>query len=108
MTIKLHLFSGFENRSLGVYAHMALGHLYSSDNSRDELLAAGKALGLKEEWLQNSHGFLHFDLWNKPLRVAKDIWEIVDDLTFYEDMKTGAGKFTGVSLKIEGGVLKGE
>jgi hypothetical protein len=45
----------------GNYKNMVMCHLISDKNNRKELLAFGKKIGLKEEWLQENT-FLHFDI----------------------------------------------
>lgn len=85
--VKLHLFSGFENRRLGISSDMEQGHLYSDAGDYIELReAAVFRLGLKEEYMHNP-GFAHFDLWGGPLKRAKRLFSVVNDLQLAEDMK---------------------
>jgi hypothetical protein len=88
MTVKLHLFSGFSNPQRGITADMELGHLYSDVEDREELLEAGRQLGMAARWIQGSHtGMLHFDLWHGPLQRAKGMYQIVDDEEFSADLE---------------------
>lgn len=64
-----------------------LGHLYS-DESIEELLAAAKLIGVNPDYIQNKHGFYHFDLWGKPLIKARLFFKHVDRRELYRDMKT--------------------
>ena len=86
MVVKLHLFSGFENRELGITPDMELGHLYEDTNSFAILAYAADKVGLKEQYAQNSDGFIHFDLWGKPLERAKRMFKIVSDLELAKDI----------------------
>jgi hypothetical protein len=85
--VKLHLFSGFENSRLGITRDMRLGHLYS-DSSLQELKEAAKRLGINPEYLQNSRGFYHYDLWGKPLEKACLLFKIVDNHELYRDIRS--------------------
>ena len=88
MTVKLHLFSGFENRQRGITPDMELGHLYSDTEDRQELLAAGRQLGLDFKWIQKSRtGIEHFDIWRGPLQRAKGMYQVVDDDEFDADLE---------------------
>lgn len=86
--IKLHLFSGFENKKLGITPETALGHLYSDMEQVAELKYAGARVGMKDKWLQNKDdtGIWHFDLWGKPLEKAKRLFPIVTDFEFVADV----------------------
>jgi hypothetical protein len=85
--VKLHLFSGFENESLGIRRDTQLGHLYS-DSAESELLSAARELGIKPDALQCSRGFYHFDLWGEPLSEARLHHKIADNHEIYRDMKS--------------------
>gem|GEM_PF-3340728 len=84
--VKLHLFSGFENSRLGITRDMRLGHLYS-DCSLQELREAAKRLGINPDYLQNSRGFYHYDLWGRPLVRACLLYKIVDNHELYRDIR---------------------
>jgi hypothetical protein len=43
-------------------------HMWSEN--KDELLSFGAILGLRSQWLQNSRGFIHFDLTPKKREMA--------------------------------------
>lgn len=86
--LKLHLFTGFENKRLGIRKEMELGHLYDDGKDQLALINAADKLGLKIGHLQNTDGFVHFDLWGKPLERAKQLFKLVTDLELYEDMKS--------------------
>lgn len=85
--VKLHLFSGFDSEWLGITADTELGHLYEDTNSFAILAYAAEKVGAKQEWAQNSNGFIHFDLWGQPLKKAKALFHIVSDEELAADMK---------------------
>lgn len=85
MTIKLHLFTGFENQKLHITSDMELGHLYSTTN-RGELIGAAKSLGLSANYIQEGD-LVHFDIWGKPLIAAKKMFHVVSDLELATDMR---------------------
>ena len=87
MVIKLHLFSGFENKELGITRGMEIGHLYEDTNSFAILTYAVDKIGIKEGWVQNNDGFIHFDLWGAPLEKAKRIFNVVSDEELAKDME---------------------
>lgn len=87
MAVKLHLFQGFANLRLGITSDTELGHLYEDTNSAAILAFAGEKVGVKQEWLQNSEGFLHFDLWGAALRRAKQLFPTVTDLELVADLE---------------------
>jgi hypothetical protein len=68
--VKIHLFSGFQSEHLGITRDTPLGHLYSDENTI-ELREAAKIVGVNDEYIQNSRGFFHYDLWGKPLLKAR-------------------------------------
>lgn len=84
--IKLHLFTGFENKKLGITPDMELGHLYEDTNSFAILVYAAGKVGMKPKWAQNADGFVHFDLWGRPLEKAKQLFHIASDLELAEDI----------------------
>lgn len=88
MVVKLHLFRGFRNAILGITSDTELGHLYEDTNSVAILAFAGEKVGAKQEWLQNSDGFLHFDLWGSPLERARSLFHIASDEELARDMQT--------------------
>jgi hypothetical protein len=94
MTVKLHLFKGFELPQRVVRADSELGHLYSDTGDREELFKAADDLGLERRWIQQDRfGFEHFDLWRRPLQRAKVMFTLVDDQEFIldcENLKKGA------------------
>ena len=76
--VKLHLFSGFEKRSLGITPDMELGHLYDDGNSRIRLSHAAARVGVGRRRAQTSKtGLVHYDLWGPPLARAKTLFPIV-------------------------------
>jgi streptomycin 6-kinase len=85
--VKLHLFSGFENARLGIEKNTQLGHLYS-DWRHEELLEAGRELGINPGALQCSRGFYHFDLWGEPLKKACSLHKIVGNHEIFRDMRS--------------------
>jgi hypothetical protein len=87
--IKLHLFSGHENARLKITRDTLLGHLYS-DKDKEELLEAARLVGVNPDYIQNSRGFYHFDLWGKPLIKARLFFKQVDNHEIYRDMKATA------------------
>jgi hypothetical protein len=84
--VKIHLFSGFENRRLKIERDTPLGHLYS-DDSLEELLQAALLVGVHAECIQNSRGFYHFDLWGKPLIRARLLYPHVTNRELYRDLQ---------------------
>jgi hypothetical protein len=84
--VKIHLFSGFENQRLKIARDTPLGHLYSDDNI-NELLDAAKTVGVNPDYIQNSRGFYHFDLWGKPLNRARLFYSQADNHILYRDLK---------------------
>ncbi len=84
--IKLHLFTGFENKSLKITPDMELGHLYDDQNDRAALILAAGEIGLAAGYIQVGN-LIHFDLWNQPLARAKQLYRIVTDEELAEDMK---------------------
>jgi hypothetical protein len=84
--VKVHLFSGYESEKLKITRDTPLGHLYSDQNT-EELLEAARLIGVSLEYLQNSRGFEHFDLWGKPLKKARLLFVAVDNHRIYRDMK---------------------
>jgi hypothetical protein len=84
--VKIHLFSGFENKRLQIERDTPLGHLYS-DSSQSELLAAARQVGVNPRCLQNSRGFYHFDLWGKPLVRARLFYPRVNNRELYRDLQ---------------------
>lgn len=89
MIVKLHLFSGFENKELGITPDMELGHLYEDTNNWIILSYAAERIGVKQSWIQPQEktGLLHFDLWGNRLKWAKQHFLIVDDIEFAADMQ---------------------
>lgn len=85
--MRLHLFGGFENKKLGITPDMELGHLYDEWNDIPTLYNEGRRVGMKPQWLQESDGFYHYDLWGKPLEKAKELFPIVSDLQLADDLK---------------------
>lgn len=85
---RLHLFSGFENKMLGITPDMELGHLYDWRNDILVLKKLGKEVGMKSNWMQvdDATNFWHFDLWGKPLEKARQLFRIVGDLEFANDL----------------------
>lgn len=101
--IKLHLFSGFHNTKLGITEDMEIGHLYSVNEDVVELGAAGIRVGMKPWWMQKSNtGILHFDLWRRPLRRAKELYPIVTDMEFAADVLILRGVNTKEEVKRDG------
>ncbi len=86
MMIKLHVFSGFESEKLKISRETPLGHLYS-DRDVEELKEAVKLIGVNPDYLQNSRGFFHYDLWGKPLIKARLFFKIVNNHELYQDLK---------------------
>lgn len=84
--VKIHLFSGFENKRLKISRETPLGHLYS-DYNVDELLDAAKLVGVNPDYIQNSRGFRHFDLWGKPLVKARMFFPRATNRDIYRDMQ---------------------
>ena len=84
--VKIHLFSGFECQRLKITRDTPLGHLYS-DESTAELREAARTVGVNPDYLQNSRGFFHFDLWGKPLAKAKLLFPRADNHEIYRDMR---------------------
>lgn len=89
--IKLHLFTGFENKDLGITPDMEVGHLYSDDDNKGELVDAAVGCGLNSGYIQSA-SLVHFDLWGKPLERAKKRFRIVSDLELSVDMKLAADR----------------
>lgn len=87
MAVKLHLFSGFENKKLGIKSDRLLGHLYDDENSMMALARAAADIGADPNWLQFHDGFYHIDLWGEPLEKAKKKYQIVSDEQLFDDMK---------------------
>jgi len=85
--MRLHLFSGFENKKLGITLDMELGHLYDWRGDIVVLEREATRVGMKPHWLQETDGFWHFDLWGKPLAKAKELFQIVDDTEFAQDVE---------------------
>ena len=84
--IKIHVFSGFENRRLKIERNTLLGHLYS-DRGREELLEGARLVGVNPRCIQNSRGFYHFDLWGKPLVKARLFFPRVTNHELYFDLQ---------------------
>jgi hypothetical protein len=84
--VKVHLFSGYESEKLKITRDTPLGHLYSDQNT-DELIEASRLVGVSLNYIQNSRGFEHFDLWGKPLKKARLLFAVVDNHEIYRDMK---------------------
>jgi hypothetical protein len=87
--VKIHLFSGFESERLKITRDTPLGHLYSDENIV-ELKEAAKTVGVNTDYIQDSRGFLHFDLWGKPLKKAKLFFPHADNHEVYKDIKTNS------------------
>jgi hypothetical protein len=86
--VKLHLFSGFEKRSLGITPDMELGHLYDDGNSRIRLAHAAAQIGVGRRRAQVSKtGLVHYDLWGPPLARAKTFFPIVSGRELVDDMR---------------------
>jgi hypothetical protein len=86
--LKLHLFSGFEKRSLGITRDMELGHLYEDTNSCTPLRDAAETLGVSAKRAQTSKtGLVHFDLWGEPLETAKKLFPIVSGRELARDIQ---------------------
>lgn len=85
---RLHLFSGFENKKLGITPDTELGHLYDWHNEVLVLKRLGQDVGVKSSWIQcdEATGFWHFDLWGSRLEKAKRIFRIVSDQEFANDL----------------------
>ena len=87
MTIKLHLHSGYDVPKLGITADMELGHLYDDAGDLDALHATASRVGLSRRWFQDSQtGLPHYDLWNYPLKKAKELFQIVSDDEMVADL----------------------
>lgn len=86
--VKLHLFRGWENLILGIGPNTELGHLYEDTNDQEALCDAIEKVGGKRQWIQSAKktGLMHFDLWGKPLEIAKKLFRIVTDQEFAEDV----------------------
>jgi hypothetical protein len=84
--VKIHLFSGFENERLQITRDTPLGHLYS-DESMAELLEAAQLVGVNPDYIQNSRGFFHFDLWGKPLAKARLFFSRAGNHDLYRDIQ---------------------
>jgi len=80
--VKLHVFSGFENARLKIQRDTLLGHLYS-DRDQEELVEAAAVVGINPDYLQNSRGFYHYDLWGKPLFKARLFYQRVTNRELY-------------------------
>ncbi len=86
--VKLHLFSGFEKRSLGITPDTELGHLYDDGNSRLRLAHAAAQIGVGRRRPQISKtGLVHYDLWGPPLAMAKTLFPIVSGRELVADMR---------------------
>ena len=86
--VKLHLFSGFEKRSLGITSDMALGHLYDDGNSLLRLAHAAARIGVGRRRAQMSKaGLVHYDLWGPPLVRAKRLLSIVSRRELASDIR---------------------
>ncbi len=86
--IKLHLFSGFEKRSLGITLDMKLGHLYDDGNSLLNLAAATARIGVGRRRAQMSKtGLVHYDLWGPSLARAKTLFPTVSGRELVADMR---------------------
>ena len=86
--VKLHLFSGFEKRSLGITPGMELGHLYDDGNSLLRLANATAQIGVGRRRAQMSKtGLVHYDLWGPPLARAKTLFPIVSGRELVADMR---------------------
>ncbi len=86
--VKLHLFSGFEKRSLGITIDMALGHLYDDGNSLLRLAQATAKIGVGRRRAQISKtGLVHFDLWGPALARAKTLFPVVSRRELASDMR---------------------
>ncbi len=83
--VKIHLFSGFSNERLKITRDTPLGHLYSDQNVA-ELMEAARTIGVNTDYLQDSRGFLHFDLWGKPLAKARLLYPRADNHALYLDI----------------------
>jgi hypothetical protein len=97
--VKIHLFSGFENRRLKIERNTPLGHLYS-DGSLEELLQAALLVGVHAECIQNSRGFYHFDLWGKPLIRARLLYPHVTNRELYHDLQAVRGHKTSLAANV--------
>jgi hypothetical protein len=88
MTVKLHLFKGYQNKKRGISPETEVGYLYSDTGDREELLRAGRQLGLNDAWLQNkATGIPRFDIWRTPLIRAKNMFRTVTDEEFAADVE---------------------
>ncbi len=86
--VRLHLFSGFEKRSLGIAPDMELGHLYDDGNSLLKLARATARIGIGRRRAQMSkNGLVHFDLWGSSLARAKTLFPIVSGRALVTDMR---------------------
>ena len=86
--VKLHLFSGFEKRSLGITADMALGHLYDDGNSLLQLVQAAAEIGVGRRRVQMSKsGVVHYDLWGPALARAKRLFPVVSRRELGSDIR---------------------
>ena len=86
--VKLHLFSGFEKRSLGIAPDTELGHLYDDGNSRVKLAHAAAQIGVGRRRAQTSKtGLVHYDIWGPSLAMAKTLFPIVSGRELVTDMR---------------------
>ena len=86
---RLHLFGGFENKMLGITPNTELGHLYDWRNELVVLEKLGQEVSMKRQWLQydEATNFWHFDLWGWRLERAKELFPIVTDMQFADDIQ---------------------
>jgi hypothetical protein len=75
--IKLHVFH---------QAGREYGYLYDDAGEFEELCAAAEQCGLSREKYQEGK-LIHFDLWGKPLKKAKELFRIVDNHEIAADME---------------------
>lgn len=75
--IKLHLFTHLGQET---------GHLYSDTGNYVELKAAALLVGLREPYFQKAK-LPHYDLWGRPLILAKKMYNIVGNREFVADLR---------------------
>lgn len=69
------------------------GHLYSDSGDTEELRKAAMLVGVPGIFLQRPVNKLeHFDLWGRPLELAKARYNIVENKVFVSDMRRLRGE----------------
>ncbi|KKN65508.1 hypothetical protein LCGC14_0481120 [marine sediment metagenome] len=87
MTVKVHVFYWKAAPYLGIKRGERIGHLYSDVEDIEELLEAGRSMGLPDTWLKKLKSPIHYDVWDNKVTMAMQRFQVVGNQEFREDIR---------------------